>query len=134
MADVHLVTPKCTNDTKYSPPCSSASLNGTEPRSLFVLVAHVPDDRNAALFRASLRSIRCHHPRDAILIVDNDSPAPGVVGILNGRDVSPRQEGAEGGTHGPVRLSRRAPSLGVLSAWAAADEALQLPQLYGLSE
>lgn len=126
MADIHLVQAKCAANAT---PCSNVHVPTRASPSLFVISAHLTNKANAALLRSALRSLRCHHPRDSVLIVDNDSPHPGVAGTLAlDRNL---MEASEEALYGVVRITRRKPSLAVLSAWAAADEALRLPHLYG---
>ena len=133
MSDVHLVTPKCGTDSRYSPPCADEA-NVSEP-SLFVVVAHVPGSHDATLLSSALHSIRCHHPGSPILVVDNDTPLPGVAGIMATDKRFARYAHERGSSAaGPLRIVRRSPSWSALSAWAAADEALQLPQLHGFPE
>lgn len=79
--------------------------------TLFVVTAHLPNPANCALLRRTLRSIRCYHPTDPILIVDNASPFRGNVG-------------SAAASFERVLIVRQAHSFGQLGAWRVADELL----------
>ena len=88
------------------------------PSILFVIAAHVADVRNCAILANTLASIGCHHPGEAILIVDNASPSSRAV----------ESSIAESGIGTRAALLRIAPenfSRGQLGSWAAADRFLQ---------
>ena len=81
--------------------------------SFFVIAAHIPDDHNRALLRATIGSIDTHHPGEPTLVVDNASPSPGLV--LS--------------TLVPARMlvasRRQAVSHGMLGSWHEADIVLR---------
>ena len=106
-------------------------------------MAYVPDEQNEEMLIRVLQSVRCHHPRDHVLVVDNDSP-----GRLVGRaaqkitnltseyalklgEADPMVD-AGNVTMGNVIVMRKTPGLAILSAWAAADEVLRHPARHGL--
>lgn len=77
--------------------------------TLFVVTAHLPNAVNCALLQRTLRSIRCYHPTDPILVVDNASPFRGNVG-------------SAAASFENVLIVRQAHSFGQLGAWRVADE------------
>ena len=85
------------------------------PRIAVVIAAHIPDARNCELLAASLASVTCHHPGEAVaFVVDNASPARGLVAAA---------VGTSGSTS--TRVRREAMSLGQLGAYAAAERLLR---------
>jgi hypothetical protein len=108
-------------------PCYNSPACAPQPpplrrRFLFVITAHVPDRRNYGLLVTALRSVHCFYPRERVLVVDNASP----LGDHVDRAVAEASANVTGASFHTIR---REPSLGVLSAWAAADEALDDPSL-----
>lgn len=78
--------------------------------SLWVITAHAHDALNAQLLQQSVASVRCFHPHEPIVVVDNDSP-PGVVAAAL------RSERYPG-----LRIVRQVPSVGQLAGMMVADE------------
>ena len=126
--DHHLVLAKCGTNGKTRGHVSCAGRNRTAPL-LFVVVAHLHlrDERGAALLNDSLHAIRCHHPHDPILVVDNDSPRD-VESVLQGELEALQSHIGHTGGGGHVAVTRRSPGWNVHTAWQAADEVLHHPQ------
>jgi hypothetical protein len=99
--------------------CADPSSHGRS-KTLFVIVSFLPDERNRAIFVRTLQSVRCFHPHDPVLVVDNASPgdnvALAVADALRGSAIN--------GSSRAVRVTRRERSLAILTAWAAADDVL----------
>jgi len=103
--------------------CSSAhSPHARSP--LFVVTAHVPDDRNFQVLVRTLRHLRCHHPNNFVLVVDNASPHKEVVRRAVAVVAHPSTN--------KTRIIRRDHSMGILTSWAAADEVLDDWRSYGV--
>ena len=97
--------------------CAPAEQQATSRvRILFVLTSFIADQRNCAVLANTLASIGCHHPREAVLVVDNASP-PGAVNASIGA-------AGEGARASVLQVVRESFSRGQLGAWAAADRFL----------
>ena len=55
-------------------PCERTSNASRLPAALIVIMAHITDEYNCGLLGAAILSVRCFHPKDEVLVVDNDSP------------------------------------------------------------
>ena len=105
--------------TASTEPSSAAATASTEPSSalLFVIAAHITDDRNCDILGRTLRSIQCYHPGDdaRVLVVDNESPAGNVeAAVAAARSIA-----------GRVIIRREDTSRGQLGSWAVADRFLR---------
>ena len=81
-------------------------------RFLFVVTAHVPDQRNCNLLTRTVDSIRRHHPTALTLVFDNASPAGNVEAALAAFDAQARSA---------VLVSRQEASQLQLGSWHAAS-------------
>lgn len=87
---------------------------------LFVVAAHVANERNGDLLNGTVRSIQRYHPTMPILVVDNASPAQRA-----GDPPTQRVEDALGPSRTEyVRVMRTPWSAGQLGSWALADREL----------
>mmetsp|Transcript_34647 Transcript_34647/g.57323 ORF Transcript_34647/g.57323 Transcript_34647/m.57323 type:complete len:350 (+) Transcript_34647:57-1106(+) len=89
------------------------SEQNTSGSTLFVIAAHVSNRANCALLTDTIRSITCFHPKDPILIVDNNSPNENARNAIL----------AAGNP--ALHMLRIRRSRGQLGAWRAADAHLR---------
>ena len=92
-------------------------------QTLFVIAAHVPDDRNAGLLNDTLQSISRFSPGNPVLVVDNASPVGMVQGVLRRWQTQTRQE-REITPSTTVHVIRSDVSRGQIGSWQAADALL----------
>ena len=107
--------------------CSLSSLRTRAP-VVFVVTAHVPNERNYEVLVKTLRHIRCHHPNDFVLVVDNASPK----GVVSRAVSAARRLSAWEQSVNATHVVRREHSMGILSSWAATNEVLDNWKTYGV--
>ena len=75
-----------------------------------MIVAHVQDATNAALLLNTVSSVRCFHPGEPIIVIDNDSPPDLVERVLAKEN------------YDELRIIRQVPSIAWLAAMMVADD------------